>query len=210
MNPPASTIPAPTGPALQAVQLDTTDRAANTPWTIVPDSAVWNAADPIPPTTGAPETAHLDRIRAVLLDLSHTVHDALADHVPIASVDHTLRPALAGVRTALHAPDRPDQPADLDWFEPQLSEGYPDNLDRAAWAAEAVRTFGLRTRQIGPHNGASVDGVEEMAADLVCDLMHLLDAIGGNAEYTVQRGLGYHLDEVEEETEDLGDLADAG
>ena len=166
----------------------------------------------------AGEPAHLERIRAALGNLQEAVSIALAVHVPVTSVDRALRPTLIGLRSALHAPDRAAQPVDLDWFEPHLSGGYPDNLDRAAWAAAAVRAFGLRTRQIVSGKDMrgdaeeDIDGVEEMAADLICDLMHLLDAIGGDAEYTVQRGQGYHLDEVEEEACDEGfeKIADAG
>lgn len=140
------------------------------------------------------ETAHLHRVRAALIGLERAVTEALAGKVPAESVDQTTRPVLAGLRTALHAPGRPNTPVDLDEYQPDLSGGYPDNLDRAAWAAEA-----LRTRQIGPHNGACVDGVEEMTGDLICDLMHLLDAIGADAEHTVERGCRYHDDEVDEE-----------
>ncbi|GAA2046605.1 hypothetical protein GCM10009839_58880 [Catenulispora yoronensis] len=204
MNPPAATIPAPPEAVFEPIQIETIGNGAEDLWTIVHRraAAAWSTAAPPSPDLGASEDAHLARIRAVLLDLDHIVHDALADHVPSASIDLALRPVLADVRTALHAPERSNEPVDLDLFEPEMCGGYPDNLDRAAWAAEAVRVFGLRTRQIGPHNGACVDGVEEMAADLICDLMHLVDAIGGNAEYTVERGLGYHLDEVEEEVDD--------
>jgi hypothetical protein len=194
MNPPATAIQAPHQAAFEPIQIGTLGTAAEGPWPIV----VHHSAAPTP-AVDASENAHLTRIRTALLDLDRTVHDALSDHVPTASIDLALRPVMTGVRTALHAPDRPNESVDLGLFEPEMCGGYPDNLDRASWAAEAVRVFGLRTRQIGPHNGACIDGVEEMAADLICDLMHLLDAIGGNADYTVERGLGYHLDEVEEE-----------
>jgi hypothetical protein len=207
MNPPVTTIQAPPGPAFEPIQIETIGKGAEDSWTIAHHSAALPS-----PAVGASEDAHLARIRAALLDLDHTVHDALADRIPAASIDLALRPVLTGVRTALHAPDRPNEPVDLDLFEPEMCGGYPDNLDLASWAAEALRTFGLRTRQIGPHDGACVDGVEEMAADLICDLMHLVDAVGGNSEYTVERGLGYHLDEVEEEANDkeLCDLMAAG
>lgn len=206
MNAPAATtVSAPPGAAFEPIQIDTIGSGAEDPWTIVHrPAAEWSTAALPSLALGASEGAHLARIRAVLLDLDHTVHDTLADHVPAASIDLALRPVLAAVRTALHAPDRPNEPVDLGLFEPEMCGGYPDNLDRASWAAEAVRTFGLRTRQIGPHDGACIDGVEEMAADLICDLMHLLDAIGGNADYAVERGLGYHLDEVEEEAAEAG------
>ncbi|HTJ68204.1 MAG TPA: hypothetical protein VL551_11795 [Actinospica sp.] len=151
------------------------------------------------------EAAHLHRVHAALAGLERAVTEALADSVPAKALDQAARPVLARVRTALHAPGRANTPVDLDQYQPEPSDSYPDNLDRAAWAAEALRTFGLRTRQIGPHNGACVDGVEEMAGDLICDLMHLLDAIGGDAEHTVERGLGYHAVEVEEEDLDLDD-----
>ena len=145
------------------------------------------------------ETAHLHRIRAALIGLERAVTEALTGGLPAKFVDQTTRPTLAKLRTLLHAPDRPNHAVDLDEYDPDPTGGNPDNFDRAAWAAEAVRTFGLRTHQIGPHNGPCVDGVEEMAADLICDLMHLLDVIGGDAERTIDRGRGYHLDEVEEE-----------
>ncbi len=145
------------------------------------------------------EAAHLHRVRAALIGLERAVTEALAGNVPAASVDQATRPVLAGLRTALHAPGRPNSPVDLDEYQPDLSEGYPDNFDRAGWAAEALRTFGLRTRQIGPRNAACVDGVEEMAGDLICDLMHLLDAVGADAEYTLDRGRRYHGEEVDEE-----------
>jgi hypothetical protein len=151
------------------------------------------------------EVAHLHRVRAAVVGLERAVTEALADKVPAVSIDQTTRPVLAGLRTALHAPGRPNTPVDLDEYQPDLSDGYPDNLDRAAWAAEALRTFGLRTRQIGPHNAACVDLVEEMAGDLICDLMHLLDAIGADAENTVERGHRYHEEEVVEEELDEDD-----
>jgi hypothetical protein len=208
MNPPATTIPAPPEAAFEPIQIETIGNGTEDPWTIVhrQAAAVRSTAAPASPGLGSSEDAHLARIRAVLLDLDHTVHDALANYVPTASIDLALRPVLADVRTALHAPGRPNEPVDLDLFEPEMCGGYPDNLDRAAWAAEALRTFGLRTRQIGPRNGACVDGVEEMAGDLICDLMHLLDAVGADAEYTVDRGRRYHEDEVEEEELDEDDV----
>jgi hypothetical protein len=169
-----------------------------------PGSLVQSAETPVPGAVKA-ETAHLHRIHAALVGLERAVTEALAAAVSAEAVDLAARPILARMRTALHAPDRANTPVDLDEYQPNLSDGYPDNLDRAAWAAEAVRTFGLRTQQIGPHNGACVDGVEEMAADLICDLMHLLDAIGGDAEHAVERGRGYHAEEVEEEDLDLDD-----
>lgn len=145
------------------------------------------------------EASHLHRVHAALVGLERAVTEALAGSVPATAVDQTARPVLARVRTALHAPGRPNRPIDLDDYQPEMSDSYPDNLDRAAWAAEALRTFGLRTRQIGPHNGACVDGVEEMAGDLIGDLMHLLDAIGADAENTVLRGVRYHEEELDEE-----------
>jgi hypothetical protein len=158
------------------------------------------------PQIGAPtsvmlkdEAAHLHRVRAALIGLERAVTEALTGKVPAESIDHATRPVLVGLRTALHAPDRPNHAVDLGEYQPDLSGCYPDNLDRAAWAAEALRTFGLRTRQIGPHNAACVDGVEEMAGDLICDLMHLLDAVGADAEHTVDRGRRYHEEEVDEE-----------
>lgn len=169
-----------------------------------PGSLAQSAEAPVPGAV-KDETAHLHRIHAALVGLERAVTEALATTVSAEAVDLAARPILARIRTALHAPGRTNTPVDLDEYQPDLSDGYPDNLDRAAWAAEAVRTFGLRTRQIGPHNGACVDGVEEMAADLICDLMHLLDAIGGDAEHTVERGRGYHTEEVEEEDLDLDD-----
>jgi hypothetical protein len=207
MNPSATNISALPKAAFEPTEFDTIANGNEDPWTIVHRPAAAPS-----PAVGASEDTHLARIRTALLGVERTVHNALADHVPAASVDLALRPVLTSVRTALHAPDRPNNPVDLDLFEPEMSDGYPDNLDRASWAAEAVRVFGLRTRQIGPHNGACVDGVEEMAADLICDLMHLVDAIGGNADYTAERGLGYHLYEVEEEAADkeICDLMAAG
>lgn len=151
------------------------------------------------------EPAYLHRVHAALVGLERAVTEALAAAVASEVVDQATRPVLAHIRTALHAPGRPNTSVDLDMYQPEMSDGYPDNLDRAAWAAEALRTFGLRTRQIGPHQGACVDGVEEMAGDLICDVMHLLDAIGGDAEHTVERGLGYHSEEVEEDDLDLDD-----
>lgn len=207
MNPPVTTISALPGAAIEPIEIGTIANGADDPWTIVHRPAAESL-----PAVGASEGTHLARIRTALLGVERTVHNALADHVPVVSIDRALRPVLISVRTALHAPDRSTEPVDLALFEPEMSASYPDNLDRASWAAEAVRVFGLRTRQIGPHNGACVDGVEEMAADLICDLMHLVDAIGGNADYTVERGLGYHLDEVEEEAadEEICDLMAAG
>lgn len=152
------------------------------------------------------EAAHLHRVRAALIGLERAVTEALTGNVPAERIDHAARPVLAGLRTKLHAPTRPNSPVDLDDYQPNPSCGYPDNLDRAAWAAEALRTFGLRTRQIGPHNAACVDGVEEMAGDLICNLMHLLDAVGANAEHTVERGRRYHDEEVDEQELDEDEL----
>lgn len=166
---------------------------------LVKPGATIRPVDAPAPGVTTDESAHLHRIHAALLGLERAVTDALAGSVPAQALDQAARPVLARVRTALHAPGRTNTPVDLDQYQPELSGGYPDNLDRAAWAAEALRTFGLRTRQIGPHNGACVDGVEEMAGDLICDLMHLLDAIGAATANTVLRGVRYHEEELDEE-----------
>ena len=166
---------------------------------VIDHSTLRPQIEPPVPITPKNEVAHLHRVRAALIGLERAVTEALVGNVPAEAVDQATRPVLAGLRTALHAPGRPNHPVDLGEYQPELSGGCPDNLDRAAWAAEALRTFGLRTRQIGRHNAACVDGVEEMAGDLICDLMHLLDAVGANAEYTVGRGRRYHEEEVGEE-----------
>lgn len=105
-------------------------------------------------------------------------------------------------RTTLPAEGREQaQPIDLANLteRPTWHPGYPDNCDRAAWAAHAVAAFGRCTGQLGPDAVASVDLAEELAADLVCDLMHLIDKVGGNAELAIERGIGHHAYEVDEE-----------
>jgi len=182
-------------------------------WTLVHrvPAESWKIRKTLPPVTGTTEAVHLNRIQTALLDLERAVVDALKGEVAPATIDKAARPVLDRLRTVLHSAERGDRPVDLDEYEPAMCDGFPDNLDRAAWAAEAVRAFGLRTRQIGPHGATSVDAVEEMAADLTDALMHLLDAIGGNSRYTVlERGYGYYLEEVAEEAEDLRALLGAG
>ncbi|HEV2347039.1 MAG TPA: hypothetical protein VGS97_23255 [Actinocrinis sp.] len=55
-------------------------------------------------------------------------------------------------------------------------------------------------------HGAGADLVAEMAGDLACDLMHLLDHVGADAHATIERGIGHHNYEAAEEADDTDGL----
>lgn len=114
---------------------------------------------------------------------------------------NTARTSRSVLRASRTSPREAREAIDIENLaaRPTWHPGYPDNTDRAAWAAHAVAAFGRRTDQLGPDAVASVELVEELAADLLCDLMHLIDKIGGNAEFAVARGIGHHAFEADEE-----------
>jgi hypothetical protein len=67
--------------------------------------------------------------------------------------------------------------------------GAPSNLDRAAWADEAIRTFRERT---------GCDH-EDALADLLADLMHWADARDFTFERELARAIEHHDAELAEE-----------
>ena len=75
----------------------------------------------------------------------------------------------------------------------------PDNEDRAGWALVALNAYGKETRavdQILIEDGAigGRDLLEEVAGDLICDLMHLLAKHGLEPEEIMATGR-YHYGE---------------
>lgn len=103
------------------------------------------------------------------------------------------------------------QPLDLANLaaRPTRQSGYPDNFDRAVCAAHAVVAYGRCTGQLAPDAVTSVELTEELAADLVSDLMHLVDKVGGSAQSVVEHGIGHHAYEVDEEAACPPDQASA-
>jgi hypothetical protein len=163
----------------------------------------WATTASWPESTGTAAHVRANRVRAAVSDLRRAVEDARAAGVGSDLLRQAADPDLSTVRALLIAPDE-DGPDLLDL--PTWNPDYPDNLDRAAWAARALAVFGQSTRQLQHGAGADVELVEEMAGDLVCDLMHLLDRVGADAQATIERGIGHHDYEVAEEAEDADAL----
>ena len=166
----------------------------------------WAATAAWPDSSGTTAQVRTNRVQAAVHDLRRAVQDARAAGVGSDLLRQAADPDLTTVRTLLLAPDE-DGPNLLDL--PTWNPDYPDNLDRAAWAARALAVFGQSTGQLRDGNNADAELVEEMAGDLVCDLMHLLDHVGGDAQETVERGIGHHDYEVAEEADHAQDADDA-
>jgi hypothetical protein len=162
----------------------------------------WATTASWPESTGTATHVRANRVRAAVSDLRRAVEDAQAAGVGSDLLRQAADPDLTTVRALLlgQAEDGPDL-LDLPTWNPN----YPDNLDRAAWAARALTVFGQSTGQLRGGDGADAELVEEMAGDLVCDLMHLLDHVGGDAQTTIERGIGHHDYEVAEEAAEADD-----
>lgn len=75
------------------------------------------------------------------------------------------------------------------------------NGDRAAFAAEAVDAYHLRTRhELGPERG-DTDAWHEVLSDLLCDLHHLADSEGVDWPSIVSRADGHYTAELAEEVD---------
>ncbi len=159
----------------------------------------WAAAAPWPQSTGTAAYVRANRVRTAASDLRRAVEDAHAAEVDPDLLTQAADPDLAAVHTLLTTPDqdRPD-PLDLPTWNPH----YPDNLDRAAWAACALAVYGQSTRQLRHGTGADTDLIAEIAGDLVCDLMHLLDHVGADAHATIENAIGHHDYEAAEQARD--------
>lgn len=158
----------------------------------------WAETASWPESTGTAAHVRANRVRAAVSDLRRAVEDARAAGVGSDLLRQAADPDLTTIHALLTAPgeDGPDL-LDLPTWNPH----YPDNLDRAAWAARALAVFGQSTGQPPGGIGADAELVEEMASDLVCDLMHLLDHVGADAQTTIERGIGHHDYEAAEEAD---------
>lgn len=76
----------------------------------------------------------------------------------------------------------------------------PTNEDRAAWAAAAVEVFGSLTGQSDPVYLVEPIAVAEIVGDLICDLLHFVEAAGGDPTTILFNGLGHYEHEVAEDT----------
>lgn len=123
----------------------------------------WATAASWPQTTGTAAYVRANRVQIAASDLRHTVEDAHAAGVDPDLLNQAADLDLQAIRTLLTTPaqDRPD-PLDLPTWNPH----YPDNLDRAAWAARALALYGQSTRQLQHGTGADTDLVAEIAGDL--------------------------------------------
>lgn len=160
----------------------------------------WAAAAAWPQTTGTTTHVRANRVRAAVRDLHRAVEDAHAAGVDSDLLSQAADPHLRAIRALLTAltQDGPD-PLDLPTWNPDC----PDNLDRAAWAARALALYGQCTGQLQHGARAGADLVAEIAGDLVCDLMHLLDHVGADAHATIENGIGHHDYEAAEEADDI-------
>ena len=125
------------------------------------------------PTAGTPtEQTRMNRVSAALGDLRDAVAAALdAGITPetLPSGASLTRPNLQ-IQIAIAHRDLAPQP------------DFPNNEDRANAAAQAAAVFGRLTGQIDPPDGPiGTELVEQIASDLACDLLHLVEHIGGNA-----------------------------
>jgi len=65
----------------------------------------------------------------------------------------------------------------------------PTNIDRATWAADALRTF----------REATLTDAEDALGDLLCDLMHWADVVGENFAETLLGAQNTYAAEIAEE-----------
>lgn len=76
-----------------------------------------------------------------------------------------------------------------------------DNEDRRAWARKALDAFGAETGQTGyAYDDAECLG--EIAGDLICNLLHLADAAGLDADELIERGRDHYDCEREDDEDD--------
>lgn len=86
---------------------------------------------------------------------------------------------------------------------PYFGESFtePDNIDRAGWANAALDTFAALTHSDPREQSVDPEDkefLEEVAGDLICDLMHLLHQAGIDPEEvipTARYNFNYELDE---------------
>ncbi len=71
------------------------------------------------------------------------------------------------------------------------------NEDRAGFALDAMRTYASRTRFLEADREMS-DNFEEIAIDLLCDLMHAFDNYGEDFDYLLSRAREHYGVEVAE------------
>lgn len=150
-------------------------------------------------STGIEPHIHANRVRAAAGDLRRAAEDARTARVDPDLLRGAADPDLTVARVLLNSID--PEALDLVDLRPTRHPDYPDNLDRAGWAAQALAAFGKITGQLQDGPGTCAEEVEEMAGDLICDLMHLIDYVGGEAQATVERGIGHHDYEVREEAD---------
>lgn len=146
--------------AATRARADLAGRRTHVRWLTQPS---WAAADSWPRTIGTAAYVRANRVRTAASDLRRAVEDAHAAGVDPDLLNQAADLDLAAVRALLTAPaqDGPD-PLDL----PTWNLHYPDNLDRAAWAARALALYGQTTRQLQHGTGADTDLVAEVAGDL--------------------------------------------
>jgi hypothetical protein len=72
------------------------------------------------------------------------------------------------------------------------------NEDRADFALAAVRTYASRTRFLEADREMNVN-FEEIAVDLLCDLMHAFDSYGEDFDYLLSRAREHYNAEIAEE-----------
>ncbi len=80
-----------------------------------------------------------------------------------------------------------------------MSDDYPTNNDRAAWAAAAAEVFGGFSGQNDPDYLIEPVAVAEIVGDLICDLLHFVEAAGGDPTTVLFNGLGHFEHEAAEE-----------
>jgi hypothetical protein len=80
-----------------------------------------------------------------------------------------------------------------------MSADYPTTTDRAAWAAAAAEVFGGFSGQNDPDYLIEPVAVAEIVGDLICDLLHFVEAAGGDPTTVLFNGLGHFEHEAAEE-----------
>jgi hypothetical protein len=80
-----------------------------------------------------------------------------------------------------------------------MSDDYPTNNDRTAWAAAAAEVFGGFSGQNDPEYLIEPVAVAEVVGDLICDLLHFVEAAGGDPTTVLFNGLGHYEHEAAEE-----------
>lgn len=160
----------------------------------------WAASAKWPQSTTAVEPhVRANRVSAAARDLLRAVEEARAADVPRHRLREAVNPEVVAVtaQLACRCQDETDPYAAPPTWDP----AYPDNLDRAAHAAEALGHYARATLQLDDGTDSYTEQVEKIAADLVSDLMHLLDHLGANSPATIERGIGHHDFETREEAD---------